>query len=281
MQYDCYLLTETTFHASYLVTLWKNNFDNKKQFTKILVREKRKASKVLDNRELFHTTYQHKKKLSEKEKALLQTLYSTISKTEEAMIDLYGISPYSCTSLKQTHFLGENLNSVYVKNWLQRICRESKNPPFFFIFLDQILAPWWITSTKGKIINAHSAVLPYARGMYAIENIALTKNKELFQKCAGASVHYIDTGVDTGPIIQTQQLENVYIYDSLWDVKAASFMLAFRLLVDTANRLTQYPYILPSIQPTSSLVVGKNFKSKDFSEEVAKKANRAFMDMKQ
>ncbi len=281
MKYDCYLLTETAFHATYLVTLWRKTFNKERNFKEILVREEKPSDDVLRKRNDFHRIHQGKKKFTKKEIVLLRELYPNLLKAEEAIIALFGIPEYSCTSSQQTHFLGTNLNNSYVKNWLQKMCQTAKQPPFFFIFIDQILAPWWITLMQGHIINAHPAVLPYARGVCAIENMAIAKNKQAFETAAGATIHYVDTGVDTGPIIQAQRLQNVFSYHSLWEVKAYSWMTAMQLLTDVAKQINNYPITIPVGIYVDKTLVGSNFKSRDFTKEQKKKAAEGFLCMKE
>src|SRR5579859_607244 len=109
------------------------------------------------------------------------------------------------------------------------------NIPFVFVFLDQLLDPWWIELTDSRIINGHSAVLPYARGMFAIENVAISQNIEAFKKAAGATVHYIDTGIDTGPIIRAERLIDPLRFSSIWELKGRTFTSVFNLLIEVAK----------------------------------------------
>lgn len=60
----------------------------------------------------------------------------------------------------------------------------------------RILSPFFIRKYKGKIINIHPALLPSFPGMNA--------QKQAFEygvKWTGVTVHFVDEGVDTGPII--------------------------------------------------------------------------------
>ena len=64
-----------------------------------------------------------------------------------------------------------------------------------------ILEPEFVKKWEKKIINIHPSLLPKygGAGMYGIKiHEAVIKNKE---KESGCTVHYVDTGIDTGEII--------------------------------------------------------------------------------
>jgi phosphoribosylglycinamide formyltransferase 1 len=52
------------------------------------------------------------------------------------------------------------------------------------------------------VINVHPALLPAFPGLHAIEQAL-----EYGVKVVGATVHFVDTGVDTGPIIAQRAIE--------------------------------------------------------------------------
>ena len=61
----------------------------------------------------------------------------------------------------------------------------------------RVLSPYFISNFKGKIINIHPALLPEFKGAHAIKD-----QFEAEVKIAGATVHFVDEGVDTGqPIL--------------------------------------------------------------------------------
>ncbi|MBI4247004.1 MAG: phosphoribosylglycinamide formyltransferase [Candidatus Rokubacteria bacterium] len=60
----------------------------------------------------------------------------------------------------------------------------------------RILTPVFVRAWAGRIINVHPSLLPAFRGLHA-QRQAL----EYGVKVAGATVHFVDEGVDTGPII--------------------------------------------------------------------------------
>ena len=59
-----------------------------------------------------------------------------------------------------------------------------------------ILSPWFVSQWKNRIINVHPALLPRHPGAHGIAD-ALASGDEI----TGMTIHFIDEGVDTGPII--------------------------------------------------------------------------------
>jgi phosphoribosylglycinamide formyltransferase 1 len=60
----------------------------------------------------------------------------------------------------------------------------------------RVLSPSFVASFRGRILNVHPALLPAFPGLHA-QRQAL----EHGVKVAGATVHFVDEGVDTGPIV--------------------------------------------------------------------------------
>jgi phosphoribosylglycinamide formyltransferase-1 len=60
----------------------------------------------------------------------------------------------------------------------------------------QLLSPEFIRAFEGRIINVHPALLPSFPGLDAIGQAI-----EHGAKVTGVTVHFVDDGVDTGPII--------------------------------------------------------------------------------
>ena len=60
----------------------------------------------------------------------------------------------------------------------------------------RLLTPAFIEAYRGRILNVHPALLPAVPGLHA-QRAALAYGVKL----AGATVHFVDEGVDTGPIV--------------------------------------------------------------------------------
>ena len=66
----------------------------------------------------------------------------------------------------------------------------------------QLLAPAFLHRFPERVINVHPALLPAFPGVRAIEQ-ALSYGVKVF----GVTVHFVDEGVDTGPIVLQAALE--------------------------------------------------------------------------
>ena len=68
----------------------------------------------------------------------------------------------------------------------------------------KILSDTFVKTFQGKIINIHPALLPDFGGMYGekVHNAVLeSKVKE-----SGCTVHFVDTGIDTGPVVAQRKV---------------------------------------------------------------------------
>ncbi len=103
-------------------------------------------------------------------------------------------------------------------NWLYNDCKNITeiieiireiNPKFIVLagFM-KILPSEFIFAFENKIINVHPSLLPKYKGLHAVEQALEANETEI-----GATIHYVDTGVDTGKIITQQSfsIENLEI----------------------------------------------------------------------
>ena len=65
----------------------------------------------------------------------------------------------------------------------------------------QLLSPEFVAAFRSKIINVHPALLPSFPGLRAIEQAI-----EHHVRVTGVTVHIVDEGVDSGPIIMQEAL---------------------------------------------------------------------------
>ncbi len=64
-----------------------------------------------------------------------------------------------------------------------------------------LLSPEFIAAYHGRIINVHPSLLPKYPGLRAIEQAIEAGDNQ-----TGVTVHYVDEGVDTGPVIAQEML---------------------------------------------------------------------------
>ena len=65
----------------------------------------------------------------------------------------------------------------------------------------RILSPDFVKRYAGRIVNIHPALLPAFPGGHAIQDAFKAKVKE-----TGVTVHFVDAGVDTGPMILQRKI---------------------------------------------------------------------------
>lgn len=279
MSTDFYLLTESYLIYCYLVEKWIEAFGECPNFKGILLAEKPPSEMILRERRLFHQKYAGQKYLNGDMDRLLQKLYPAMDESEKAMISLFGVPKYSTIDYAKTIFLGSDINGEYAKQWLTAACQNTP-PPFFFIGVSQILKPWWMEISKSQVINVHSAVLPYARGMFSIENIAAVEDIEKFRQSVGTTVHYVDEDIDTGAIIRAKRVVDPFRFNSIWELKGYLFMTGFQLQLDVAQDIISSEDTIPVAVVHDPNLRGPNFKRKDFTLDKRKQAEEGYLSMK-
>lgn len=66
----------------------------------------------------------------------------------------------------------------------------------------RILSPWFVKRWKGRLVNIHPSLLPSFPGAHAHRDV-LAAGVEI----TGCTVHLVDEGVDTGPVLAQQSVE--------------------------------------------------------------------------
>lgn len=72
----------------------------------------------------------------------------------------------------------------------------------------ELLTPEFLVRFPGAVINVHPSLLPAFPGLHAIEQ-ALAYGVKVF----GVTVHFVDEGCDTGPVIAQRAIELPYARD--------------------------------------------------------------------
>jgi phosphoribosylglycinamide formyltransferase-1 len=102
----------------------------------------------------------------------------------------------------------------------------------------EILSPDFIRRFPGRIVNVHPSLLPAFRGIHAVEQAL-----EYGVRVAGVTVHFVDEGVDSGPIIMQQAFELPYsaelesVEESVHAIEHELLPRAIRLLASGAVRV--------------------------------------------
>jgi phosphoribosylglycinamide formyltransferase-1 len=95
----------------------------------------------------------------------------------------------------------------------------------------QLLRSPFLARYGGRIINTHSAPLPEFPGMHPIEDVLAAGVSE-----TAATVHYVDEGVDTGPVIASEAVA-VFPDDTVPTLKPRVQAAEHRLLVKVVRQL--------------------------------------------
>lgn len=97
----------------------------------------------------------------------------------------------------------------------------------------RILGPGFVDKWAGRLINVHPSLLPAYPGAHAIERGWEANEAEL-----GVTVHYVDAGMDTGPIIeQVSVRRGLTLEETEAAIHRAEHALYPRLALELLNRL--------------------------------------------
>ncbi len=88
---------------------------------------------------------------------------------------------------------------------IAKILEQSDVELILLIGYMRFLSPWFVNKYKNRIMNIHPSLLPkYAGGMDKDVHAEVLKNNE---KVTGATLHFVDEGADTGPIILQKEVK--------------------------------------------------------------------------
>ena len=102
----------------------------------------------------------------------------------------------------------------------------------------ELLTPPFIRRFQGRIVNVHPSLLPAFRGLRAIERAL-----EHGVRVMGVTVHFVDEGVDSGPIILQEAFRLPYsraieaVEERVHEIEHRLLPQAIRLLAAGAVRL--------------------------------------------
>ena len=96
-----------------------------------------------------------------------------------------------------------------------------------------LLRPCFLERFPGAVVNVHPALLPAFPGAHAIEEALAAGVAE-----AGATVHLVDEGVDTGPVLRQERVL-VHAGDTRESLHARIREVEHRLLLEVVKELAQ------------------------------------------
>ncbi|WP_020062892.1 phosphoribosylglycinamide formyltransferase [Bacillus sp. 123MFChir2] len=95
----------------------------------------------------------------------------------------------------------------------------------------RLIGPTLLTAYGGRIVNIHPSLLPSFPGKDAVGQAI-----EASVKVTGVTIHYVDAGMDTGPII-AQEAVTVSEDDTRESLQKKIQLVEHRLYVDTVKSL--------------------------------------------
>ncbi|WP_150283746.1 phosphoribosylglycinamide formyltransferase [Rummeliibacillus sp. TYF-LIM-RU47] len=101
----------------------------------------------------------------------------------------------------------------------------------------RLIGPTILREYEGRIINIHPSLLPAFPGKDAIGQALDAKAKE-----TGVTVHYVDEGMDTGPVI-AQESVRIYENDTEESLKKCIQIVEHRLYPSVLKELFQQEHV--------------------------------------
>lgn len=97
----------------------------------------------------------------------------------------------------------------------------------------RLIGPTILNEYEGKIVNIHPSLLPAFPGLNAIEQAFAYP-----VKISGVTIHFVDEGMDTGPII-AQEAVLIEEHDTIETLRAKIQQVEHRLYPQVVNQLIQ------------------------------------------
>ncbi len=102
----------------------------------------------------------------------------------------------------------------------------------------RILIPEFIKAYKNKIVNIHPSLLPSFKGLHAQKQALLAG-----VKITGCTVHLVDVGIDTGPIL-LQECVPVHDNDTIESLSARILIEEHKIYVKALKLLSANKFLL-------------------------------------
>ncbi len=152
----------------------------------------------------------------------------------DASIELLIVNKENAGAIERAERLGIKWLYHDCKNITEVIEIINEINPRFVILAGymKILPENFIHAFENKIINVHPSLLPKYKGLHAVEQALEANETEL-----GATIHYVDTGVDTGKIIiqESFSIENLKleeIYEKLHKIEHEIYVKSVKMLLE-------------------------------------------------
>jgi folate-dependent phosphoribosylglycinamide formyltransferase PurN len=139
-------------------------------------------------------------------------------------------------------------------------------PDVVLVFGTGILRETLLSAFAGRILNIHLGLSPYYRG--AGTNFWPLVNRE--PEYVGATIHYLDAGIDTGPIIAHAR-PSIAAGDGPHDLGNKTIVAAARLLMDAADA-----HVHGRVAAVPQRGRGRLYQRKDFNADAVRRLYHNF-----
>ena len=161
-------------------------------------------------------------------------------------------------------FCSDDFNGAPSLNFIKRVNANL----IVSAYNNQILRSRIINAPRFKVINIHPGYLPDFRGLDAPFE-ALYHNVEK----AGVTIHYIDTGIDTGKIIR-QELIRVRKNDTLFSLNVRLWMHGAEMLNPVLDMIEEHSVSARKQRPDKAKYPYKSYPEKERVVEFIKRGGR-------
>jgi len=142
--------------------------------------------------------------------------------------------------------IGGKLNSDYMVETIRKI-----NPHYILLDAPGILKQNIIETARIGVVNSHPGLLPWFRNVGVV-------GRSLIAGCpVGATLHFVDDGIDTGPML-LRELLPIHPEWSLKDIEQEANNLSLDLLIDFAVAAERHRDVIPKAHP-QPIGVGKKY----------------------
>lgn len=98
----------------------------------------------------------------------------------------------------------------------------------------RVFGPYFLKEFENRIINIHPSLLPKYRGLHAIRRSLENKDET-----SGCTIHLVDQGLDTGPILAQRYCPVYAAYDTVEDLKQRIQVVEISLLPTVINEIAR------------------------------------------
>lgn len=144
--------------------------------------------------------------------------------------------------------VGDEKNIYISKLLLEKF--KKHNIDYCFCFGCRILKGELLDTYKNKIINFHPSILPSFPGMKSVDQ-ALNNNSFLL----GNTAHFIDKGVDTGPVIMQSIIhsKNYSTYESVFSLQIPMIEQIYYWIMDEKLSIVDNKVLIKDADYTSTI----------------------------